>query len=193
MGIKVILYYLLTIGCVLVILIGCSDNSEPEDKSNSFGIYLPEDQSITWESLKSKNLDSIKLKEWITGDKIDFYDYSSHVIYLNVDYNSLLSVPHKDNTPFVVVANGKRCYYGKFSLPEDTTQPCVVFKPLESCNDLVMLEFNPPNRKDIRVNDEVVNALKEAGKFKPGLSSQLWDSPYVERAKDDTLVYFRLL
>jgi len=162
------LLFIITIG----FLTGCSKGNEPEDKSASFGIYLLEDQSITWEDLKTRNLDSLKLKDWITGDKIDFYDYSTHVIYLNVDYNTLFSVPHNDNTPFVVVANEKRCYYGRFSPPQDTTQPHVVIKPLYDCDDLLMLEFNPLNRKDIRFNDNIKSSLNELGKIKLGFNSE---------------------
>jgi hypothetical protein len=95
------------------------------------------------------------------------------VFYLNVDYNILLSFPHNDNTPFVVVANDKRCYTGRFGPPKDTTQPCVTFTPMALCTDLVMLEFNPPQRKDIRVNDEVKSALTDLGKFKSGLTLPL--------------------
>jgi len=170
------LLFIITIG----FLTGCSKGNEPEDKSSSFGIYLLEDQSITWEDLKTRNLDSLKLKDWITDDKIDFYDYSTHVIYLNVDYNTLFSVPHNDNTPFVVVANEKRCYYGRFSPPQDTTQPHVVIKPLELCNDLVMLEFNPPHRKDIRVKDTIKIALEKLGKLKNGMNIYLNRVPNID-------------
>ena len=163
-----LLLFLLNIAIILI-LSGCSKGNEPEQDKANFGLYLLEDQSITWEDLKTRNLDSLKLKEWITSDKIDFYDYSTHVIYLNVDYNTLFAVPHNDNTPFVVVANNKRCYYGRFSPPKDTTQPHVVIKPLELCNDLIMLEFNPPHRKDIRVNEEVKEALTETQKIKTGI------------------------
>jgi hypothetical protein len=148
----------------------CSANEPTEDKSKKFGIYLFQDPNITWESLQGRTLDSLKLKQWITSDMIDFYDYSTHVIYLNVDYNTLLNFTHNDNTPFVVVANNKICYSGCFGSPKDTTQPCVTFTPLALCTDLVMLEFNPPQRKDIRVNDEVKSALTTLGKLKQGLS-----------------------
>jgi len=169
----------LNISCILFLFLisflsfhGCS-SEEPEDNSKKFGIYLLEDQSITWEDMKNKDLSTIKLKEWITGDKIDFYDYSSHVIYLNTDYNTLLNFPHNSSTPFVVVANDKRIYYGCFGPPKDTTQPHVVFTPLKLCTDLVMLEFNPPQRKDIRVNDEIKNALKNSGKIRAGINYEM--------------------
>jgi hypothetical protein len=97
-----------------------------------------------------------------------------------VDYNTLLSFPHNDNTPFVVVANNKICYYGCFGPPKDTTQPHVVFTPLDLCTDLVMLEFNPPQRKDIRVNDEIKAALTDAGKIKLGIKFYIYDINYFE-------------
>jgi hypothetical protein len=49
------------------------------------------------------------------------------VFYLNVNYNILLAFPPNENTPFVVVANDKRCYTGRFDPPKDTTQPNVTF------------------------------------------------------------------
>lgn len=180
-------FFLFLFYLILLSLHGCSNSSEPQDLNNKFGIYLLEDQNITWENLQNKKLDSLKLKKWITGDKIDFYDYSSHVIYLNVDYNTLFSVPHNNNTPFVVVANNKICYCGCFAPPKDTTQPHVVIKPLELCDDMVMLEFNPPNRRDIRVNENVKNALSEMKKFKPGFISSFFSDIYVHRSNGDTL------
>jgi hypothetical protein len=153
----------------------CSSNEpiKPEDKKSNIGIYLLTDQSITWENLQGRNLDSLKLTAWITSDMIDSVDYSSQVFYLNVNYNTLLAFPHNDNTPFVVVANDKRCYCGRFGPPKDTTQPCVTFTPMALCTDLVMLEFNPPQRKDIRFNDEVKSALSSLGKIKLGITYDL--------------------
>jgi hypothetical protein len=173
---KTKLYYKIYYICSLLLftiffISGCSTN-EPEDTSKKFGIYLLQDPNVTWESIQGRNLDSLKLKEWITSNMIDFYDYSTHVIYLNVDYNNLLNFTHNSNTPFVVVANGKRCYSGCFGAPKDTTQPHVVLTPLDLCNDLIMLEFNPPQRNDIRVNDEVKSALTSLNKLKLGLSFQ---------------------
>jgi hypothetical protein len=158
---------------IYLFISGCSSTAEPEYEAKKFGIYLLEDQSITWESIQGKDLNSLNLKEWITSSMIDFYDYSTHVIYLNVDYNNLLNFTHNSNTPFVVVANGKRCYTGCFGPPKDTTQPCVTFTPMALCTDLVMLEFNPPQRKDIRYNDDVKAALTSLGKIKLGLNCLL--------------------
>jgi hypothetical protein len=171
-------------------LTGCSsDEPEVEDNSNKFRICLLEDQSITWESLKGKSLDSLKLKEWITGDKIDFYDYSSHVIYLKTDYTTLLSFTHNNNTPFVVVANDKKIYAGCFGTPKDTTDPCVVFKPLDLCTDLVMLEFNPPQRKDIRFNEEIKSALKSAGKLKLGIGYEVKGVVIIKNAAKTPFIF----
>lgn len=197
-------YLLLFFIISLVFINSCSRGNEPEDKNKGFSISLLEDQAITWEDMKNRKLDSLKLKDWITGDKIDFYDYSSHVIYLNVDYKTLFSVPHKDNTPFVVVANNKRCYYGLFNQPQDTTQPHVLIKPLEACSDMVMLEFNPANRKDIRLNESVKNALIDANIYKSGLTEVWFTSlkafpdlkpPYIEfyftvKNKENENIYY---
>jgi hypothetical protein len=169
------IYYLCSLLLFTIFIISsCSSNEPKVGENNNFGIYLLADQSITWESIQERNLDSLKLKEWITNDMIDSVDYSSQVFYLNVDYNNLLSFSHNSNTPFIVVANGKRCYCGRFGPPKDTTQPCVTFTPMALCTDLVMLEFNPPQRKDIRINDDVKSALKSLGKLKQGISLSLY-------------------
>jgi hypothetical protein len=112
--------------CIFIILYlsiaGCkSDSAGPETDKASFGIYLLQDPNVTWESLQGKDLNSLKLKEWITSNMIDYYDYSSHVICLNVNYNNLLNFTHNSNTPFVVVADNKICYSGCFGPPKDIT------------------------------------------------------------------------
>jgi len=163
-------YYISFLLFSVILIISSCSTSEPVDESKKFGIYLLQDQSVTWESLQGKNLDSLKLKEWIKSDMINYYDYSTHVICLNVDYKTLLNFPHNDNTPFVVVAGNKICYSGSFGPPKDTTNPYVIFTPLGACNDLVMLEFNPPQREDIRINDNVKSALSSLGKLRTGSS-----------------------
>lgn len=168
-----IYFFIILTFSILSFYSGCSSTTEPEYEAKKFGIYLLEDPNITWESMQGKDLNSFKLKEWITEKMIDFYDYSTHVIYLNVDYNNLLNFTHNNGTPFVVVANGKRCYNGCFVPPKDTTLPHVILTPMDLCTDLVMLEFNPPQKKDIRINEDIKTALTGLGKLKLGLQFKI--------------------
>jgi hypothetical protein len=63
----------------------------------------------------------LKKEAWLTNDDIQFYDYSSHCIYLKGEKSQFFENdtgkffifnPVLINKPFVVVANGERCYVG---------------------------------------------------------------------------------
>ncbi|MEA1987085.1 MAG: hypothetical protein U9N76_06320 [Candidatus Marinimicrobia bacterium] len=119
---KIYLYFILHI-LILLFLFGCVNF---EDDAPSFAIYFLKDSTLTMKDIEDKNIDELKLSNnaWLTQDDIEFYDWSSHCIYLKKDKTFLFPnwennnfnefPPEWADKPFVVVANGNRCYMGYF-------------------------------------------------------------------------------
>ena len=102
----------------------CSDNPLSKNGASSFEIYFLEDNDIKVDEVIDKKLSQLELEStpWLANKDIEFYDFSSHCIYLkkdrshffeNIDKIVLFSSDMHDK-PFVVVANKNRCYLGSF-------------------------------------------------------------------------------
>ena len=118
---------------LLIITVRCSKDEFPiaNDKYD-FAIYLLKNQNLKIGDILTKALadqDSIELSKieiqdhpWLTNEDIDFYDFSSHLIYLKQDRSKFLPdqvdlgfpISWWDK-PFIVLANGHRRYVGIFS------------------------------------------------------------------------------
>ena len=96
--------------------IGCNDSDSDHSDSRVSGelsFYLLDDVYADVTQLENYDLSQLELqdKPWLSIDDIDFYDLSSHCIYLKEDWPSLdVNARMSFVVPFVVVANGERCY-----------------------------------------------------------------------------------
>jgi len=190
---------------VIILLLGlsflhCAGGNDPDNEAlPKFGIYMPVDTTITYEKLQTMDLDTVRIKKWLTDDMIDYYDYSSHLIYLKVDKKSffpeikwLESIETKTNFyfwmkkrhPFIVIANGKRCYSGIFIEDSHFLKPVVKITSWEAAgfaDDVIGLSlydlwisnesYNLAN--DFRNNEEIKNALQDKGIFSGGLEYKI--------------------
>ena len=111
----------------LAILNSCSKEDNPvipERVLEDFGIYFLKDTTITIQQVLSGNLSDFELAStpWISSNDIEFYDWSSHCIYLKKDksnyfpsYQTPYSIPSNwSNRPYIVVANKKPRYVNYF-------------------------------------------------------------------------------
>ena len=123
---------------ILSLFGGCSDENPvtpPAKKDYPYAIFFLKDTNLTFEEAANKNitLDDLADTPWLTQDDIQFYDWSSHCIYLkkNKDYLFPVSFTLEYgisvwwNKILVVVANGEICYkisgrHGIPPLPEMT-------------------------------------------------------------------------
>ncbi len=166
----------------------CSDGNEPESEGN-FSINLYEDSQLTWGDIQNLNPDTLKMIKWLTADMVDYYDYSSHIIYLKGSPKSTLFrneiTNQKNARAFAVYAKGKRCYTGNMffsnNIPaglipsenikgysEDVIQITGVWDQL-SLSDPVSLH----NTQDVRKNSDVERAFRESGKYFAGVTVSL--------------------
>ncbi len=82
--------------CLLLLFIGCQseDNLINPAEDSTFGIYLLKDRTLSIGQIQNKNIDELELesKPWLASTDIDFYDYSSHCIYLKKDKSEFFTV-----------------------------------------------------------------------------------------------------
>jgi len=121
---------LLIVLFVLIILtISCSiweNPAEPLEENQSFAIYFLKDQNIKIGEILEVDLSELILdsKPWISDEDIEYYDWSSHCIYLKKDKTHYFPnwkndeftefPPEWADKPFLVLANDQRCYMGFF-------------------------------------------------------------------------------
>ncbi len=107
---------------LIIVISNCSDPSS-FDNNDRFAIYLLKDESLTAENVSKIELSELKLKDTpsITFNDLSGYDTVNHKVYLLEDpieyfgtnYNEILFSKYTGN-PFVLIANGKRIFYGYF-------------------------------------------------------------------------------
>jgi len=115
---------------LLLILYTCDRKKNPlyqyDENDFAFAIYFLQDENLKMKDVNSEDVNELKLspKPWLCDKDIRFYDWSSHCIYLKKDKTHFFPnwennkfnefPPEWADKPFVVVANGKRCYLGHF-------------------------------------------------------------------------------
>jgi hypothetical protein len=171
--------------------------------------YLLEDEDMSFQTARDLPLNDLKLKAapWIASDNIERYDWSSHYMYLkqSVDIPNMKGAKYVNlrGKPFVVAANGKRCYMGALwsdlssSMPPGSAAIVHVegdrLQRFKIGSQMVMQQGEAA--KDMRDNAELKETLKREGLFHDGLECKL-DKAYMYTKigadrKDDalTIVY----
>lgn len=184
---------------LLLILLSCSTNKSPLSPSSesSFSIYLLKDHSLNLQQIKDMSINDLILDDtaWISGDDIEFYDYSTHCIYLSKEKNEFftkeLSISMNDQ-PFVVKANNKRCYIGSFhsgAMSLAPTKPHIdeistMFFPTD------VLYINPGwDSVDERNNTEIEISLKNMNKLHSGITIHIENIQVVDNSDTSSVLY----
>ena len=121
---------MVTKSVLIVILLRISAYSDegnplgPFPVVDGFAIYFLKDTTTTMRQILNTNIADLQLadKPWLVSNDIEFYDWSSHCIYLKKDkrqffpnYQFLYRFPQSwTDRPYVVVANKIPCYAGYF-------------------------------------------------------------------------------
>jgi hypothetical protein len=165
--------------------------------NNELAFYLVDVAS--WEeayAAQDISLAELNLKEepLLTLDDIDYYDYSTHCIYLKKT-TDMFRKNARDSfaDPFVVVARGKRCYLGYllsgFSsfLPHG---PFISLFPSFLAADVIHIDdMRVAGAVDLRNDTRIREALLQAGKLDLGLKVTLNDAKIINRTGDVTMSY----
>jgi hypothetical protein len=168
---------------LLLPAMACSSKShKPDSPENNdiFSIYmLPE----RVEGAPPYNLDAFELPEkpFLSVDDIDYYDFSTHYIYLNIDKASLFDEVWQRymSNSFIVVAGGERCYLGYFHSPVMSwlpPTPIISYDPEFDFypGDIIHIyDYSIDDSDDPRDDPRIEEALSQVGKLRPGISVML--------------------
>lgn len=171
------------------LLSGCTKDDNPliTNEPTGFGIYFLADSTIKIQDLLGKDISQLKLQStpWISEKDIEFYDWSSHCIYLKKDKSSLfpnyfegyyqLPLSWTDR-PWVVVANSLPCYLGYF-----VTDASVITSPFPEITVLEVDTWGYPKdiitsgwiwllHSDPRDNELAKESLIQSGLFHGGIN-----------------------
>lgn len=176
---------------ILTILISCEKNNNPLSPCSKsdyvFAIYFLRDDNLKMKDVYDKSLSELRLSlvPWLYDKDIRFYDWSSHCIYLKEDKTHLIPdwenkrynafPPEWADKPFVVVANGTRCYLGYLERALSPSPLWIAAQISDIMNDMYPLDVlfiewiwlyhdYPQN------NPNVKNALMKAGLYQGGIS-----------------------
>ncbi|MBN1397894.1 MAG: hypothetical protein JXA06_07675 [Bacteroidetes bacterium] len=194
--------------CVAILFIaGCSgDSVDPTDiPKSSFEIYLLADSNITAYQVSQTDIDQLILRNepWLAGEDIEFYDYSSHCIYLKGDKNQFfggdistyrLIGSALNSSAFVIVAGSERCYAGYFHSIVMSSMP------LGPYMDEVDIGYYPADIMhisrswwrdsiDVRSDDRIKNALISSGLYHGGISVELKSVQVIDNSDTSTIEY----
>jgi len=149
--------------------------------------YLLEDESTDYMAARRRPLAELALraKPWIAAEDIERYDRSAHYVYLKRPVALPAPAGKKHvllrGTPFVVVADGQRCYLGALWTMLSSLAP-------RGCVPMVNMYGGPLSRfaitlhaalrpgqspTDVRNDPRVMKALRGRGQYHGGLGVSL--------------------
>jgi hypothetical protein len=177
---------------LMVIFISITKGQEASVK-----IYFLKDPNLSIQRASKLDIKELNLETvpWLTNDDIQFYDYSTHCIYLKADASKFIKPPLK---PFVVIANTKRGYIGEFfsfhtisshvpELPYIVTNydyPKDVIRISEPIKFMVNWDST-----DVRNDDSLKAALISLKLFHAGLNLELKSVNIVDNSDTATVEY----
>jgi len=196
-------YLSLLIGFVL--FSACTETSDPQTSDNvHFGIYFLEDTTLTISDVWQTDIDILILQKtaWITEEDIEFYDFSSHCIYLKTDKsdyfngfdNELYIIPvWMRNRPFIITTGETRAYLASFHSIVFCSMPVVPYID-EFClsnypDDVIQLSQARIEDDDARFNDDVREALIDLGLYHGGLEIELDTVEIIDNTDTATVEY----
>ena len=184
--------------CLLLLSIGCQDNVTNPTEDSTFGIYLLKNRTLNIQDIQNFNINELELEStpWLASTDIDFYDYSSHCIYLKKEKSEIFTKEvgiRMDDQPFVLFANNIRCYMGSFY------SDILSIAPTKPYIDELDIEFFPKDvlhiskawgdEIDIRNNKNIEYDLFTKNKLHKGLSIFIKDINIVSNSDTATVQY----
>lgn len=175
---------------LLIFLISCEYISSPDNKSvkSQFGIYFLKDEELKISDICDIPINELQQKNnpWISEKDIDFYDWSSHCIYLNKTKSNFIKGWEEGNIyntfpkkfadkPFIVKADNKTCYSGYFSQAdlsnEYYTYPVIEDLGINSIypDNVLIIEWIYLFHESPLNNDDVKNILIDSDIFHGGI------------------------
>ncbi len=189
---------------LLLLLTSCKkENPIIPVNNEGFAIYFLKDSTLKIKDIPNKDINSLELEEtpWISDRDIEFYDFSSHCIYLKMDksyffpdYKSIFELPFSwIEKPYVVVAGKKIRYVGyiqsalytKIPWPfPDISDIEIRYYP----SDILHLDWDFAFTIDKRNNEYVKKSLKDLNLLHEGLTVTI-DSLWIDNSDTTSIRY----
>jgi len=177
----------------------CERNPSSPNNNNPFSIHLLKNFSFTISDIIETDIDDLEIKNeaWIETEDIDFYDYSTHCIYLknnkNVYFREELGIS-MNNQPFLVILNSKRHYIGSFH------GGALAIAPTHPYIDELSINFFPSDvlyiapswnsdSVDVRNNMYIRENLENLDKLHEGLTLTITEIQIVDNSDTSTVKY----
>jgi len=192
----------------LLLFYGCLEKTDlvsVGDDENDFGIYFLNDALLTAHQAIEMDIHSLDLKNdpWISNNDIEFYDFSTHCIYLKNDKSYFFDNyggnfyqfnPTIVGRPFVVIAGTERCYVG--ALHSGLLSMAPAFPYIDESD----VSFFPEdvihisrawidNEADTRSHLKVEEVLIERNLFHAGLEIELKSFGLIDNSDTATVDY----
>jgi hypothetical protein len=177
---------------------------QQQTAAGSLEIFFLNDSSITGTPATQMDINQliVRANPWITNNDIQFYDFSTHCIYLKgnksqffENYNGKFFMfnPLLIDKPFVVIASGERCYVGSLHSGLLSTFPRspymdeldVGYYP----NDVMHISKSWIGSNDIRNDSRIKAVLISLGLYHGGISVNLKSINIIENADTSTVEY----
>lgn len=190
---------------IIAVFIGCSDDN-PVATSKiddcAYAIYFLKDTTITIQEILNTEIKDLELADepWMSQSDIEFYDWSSHCIYLKKNKSFFLGDPANNdlfyirwnNRPFIVTAENRICYKGYF-LPflSSDIYPCPDILEADInlySSDIIRIEWPYLFATDQRNNEYVKTALTNSNLLHEGLYITI-DTLWIDNADTTTVEY----
>jgi len=190
---------------IIIIINSCDENPIMEKDKSFFSIYFLKDDRLKMKDIYDKEISELELASspWLSEEDIEFYDWSSHCIYLKKDKSCFFGdidsfdlesfySEYWRNKPFIVTENANNCYMGYFLSTlssdiwpyPDITEIYVKHYP----KDVIYIEFPFSFTNDKRNNEDVRNALIDLNLLHEGLYITI-DSLWIDNADTATVRY----
>jgi len=176
----------------------------PANEGPALAIFFLENSSLTGYQASQLDLDLLVLRKepWLTSNDVQFYDFSSHCIYLKADKSQFFATdtgghfvfdPVLIDKPFVVVANGEKCYLGSLHSGLLSTLPPgpyvdeldVGFYP----EDVLHISRFWGSETDVRGDSRIKDALISVGIYRGGIALDLENVNVLENNDTSTIEY----
>jgi hypothetical protein len=166
-------------------------------------LYLLEDAKMDFETARTKPLVELVLraKPWIAAEDIERYDWSTHYVYLKKPVAVPVPAGHKfvllRGTPFVVVADGQRCYLGALWTLLSSFSPLGSVPIVDTVGnqfDRFAISLHTALRRgesptDVRRDPRVMKALRSRGQYHAGLQVSLDKVRVEQKGETSVLTY----
>jgi len=191
----------LTLISLSLLIFSCS---EPKSNSNSFEIYFLADSEITEDNTFEADINSFELEDdaWLSSNDIEYYDYSSHCIYLKEDKSHFFEnydggfyqfTPVLSKKPFVVVSGETRVYVGALHSGLLSLAPTGPYMDEMDVGgypaDVMHISRAWGGNEDIRNHPDIKEALIAQGLFHAGLKIQLLSFQVLDNSDTSTVEY----